>query len=188
MRGTEADLALQRHEEPVSSANWIQMVRTTQAIHVSLSQMADQKSSILMGATLVIFTITIGQTTHDGGPPLALLVLGFFAFVTAVLVMMATMPAIGQRRPEQPVNLLFFGSFAHLSEDEYVARLQAESRTEEGLRRLILHDLYQNGRVLQTKKYRLLGYAYRSFLLGLTLSLMTFVASYFVPGMSAVRP
>lgn len=177
-------------EEPVSSANWIQTMRTTQGIHVSLSQMADQKSSILMGATLVIFTITIGQATRGGGPPLALLVLGFFAFVTAVLVMMATMPAIGRvpLRPDQPPNLLFFGSFTQLSEDEYVRRLMAETRTEEGLRRLILHDLYQNGTVLQAKKYRLLGYAYRSFLLGLTLSLLTFVAGYFVPALAAVQP
>lgn len=171
-------------EEPVLPANWVQAMRTAQGIHVSLSQMADQKSSILMGATLVIFTITIGQTTRNGGPPPALLVLGFFAFVTAVLVMLATMPATARFRTEQPINLLFFGSFAQLDEEDFVARLMAASRTEEGLRRLILHDLYQNGRVLHGKKYRLLGYAYRSFLLGLTLSLGTFVAGYFVPALS----
>ena len=179
---------MSQHEEPVASANWIQAMRTAQGIHVSLSQMADQKSSILMGATLVIFTITIGQATRGGeGPPLALLVLGFFAFVTAVLVMTATMPATGKPRPDAPVNLMFFGSFAHLDEEDYVARVQANSQTEEALRRLILHDLYQNGRVLLNKKYRLLGYAYRSFLLGLTLSLITFVASYFYPELATVH-
>lgn len=178
---------MREHEEPVASANWVQVMRTAQGIHVSLSQMADQKSSILMGATLVIFTITIGQATRGEGAPLALLVLGFFAFVTAMLVMMATMPATGRQRPDQPPNLLFFGSFAHLSEDEFVAKVTAETKTEEGLRRLILHDLYQNGSVLLHKKYRLLGYAYRSFLLGLTLSLLTFVVSYFVPGLTAIR-
>ena len=36
-------------------------------------------------------------------------------------------------------------------------------------------DIYQNGVVLERKKYRLLGYAYRIFLVGLTLSFLTFV-------------
>ncbi len=39
--------------------NAVHMVRTAQAIHVQLSAMADQKASILMGASFVIFTITI---------------------------------------------------------------------------------------------------------------------------------
>lgn len=168
-------------EEPASPANWVQTMRTTQSLHVSLSQMADQKSSILMGATLVIFTITIGQA-RGSGAPLPLLVLGAFAFVTAVLVMLATLPAV--RFPHQPrVNLLFFGSFTQLDEDDYVERLLAATRTEDDLKRIIAHDIYQNGRVLARKKYRLLGYAYRSFLLGLTLSLAVYVGGFFMPAL-----
>ena len=36
-------------------------------------------------------------------------------------------------------------------------------------------DMYQNGLVLERKKYRLLGYAYRIFLIGLTLSFLLFL-------------
>lgn len=168
---------------PANPQNVVHAIRTMQAVHVQLSAMADQKSSILMGATLVIFTITIGQA-KGSGPPLPLLVLGAFALVTAVLVMLATLPAIAFDR-EAPVNLLFFGSFAQLDEAEYVERLMAEVSTEDGLRRLMAHDLYQNGVVLARKKYRLLGYAYRSFLMGLTLSAVAFVATY-VDGRFAV--
>jgi hypothetical protein len=39
----------------------------------------------------------------------------------------------------------------------------------------MLRDIYQNGQVLQRKKYRLLGYAYRIFLVGLTVTLITFL-------------
>ena len=40
-------------------------------------------------------------------------------------------------------------------------------------------DIYQNGTVLQTKKYRLLGYAYRIFLVGLVASFTAFVIQHF---------
>jgi hypothetical protein len=39
-------------------------------------------------------------------------------------------------------------------------------------------DIYQNGQVLERKKYRLLGYAYRIFLVGLTASFVAFVIQY----------
>ena len=55
--------------------NAVHLVRTVQQSHVQLSAMADQKASILMGATFVIFTITIGQA-RGGEAPVALLILG----------------------------------------------------------------------------------------------------------------
>ena len=40
---------------------------------------------------------------------------------------------------------------------------------------MMARDLYQNGQVLKRKKYRLLGHAYRVFLIGLVLSFAAFV-------------
>ena len=40
----------------------------------------------------------------------------------------------------------------------------------------MLHDIYQNWQVLQRKKYRFMGYAYRIFILGLIVTLVSFVA------------
>ena len=44
----------------------------------------------------------------------------------------------------------------------------------------MLHDLYQHGVILERKKYKLLGYAYRVFLLGLTASFIAFVGQYLI--------
>jgi hypothetical protein len=41
-------------------------------------------------------------------------------------------------------------------------------------------DMYQNGRVLARKKYRMLGFAYRIFLVGMTVSLIVFAAERLV--------
>ena len=155
--------------------HYIHMMRTTQTMHLQLSQMADQKASILMGATFVIFTIAIGQG-HGAMPPLPLAILGVFAFASAVLAILVVVPVAGARRREvQPLNLLFFGSFTQLDEADYVARLRDGVTTDQGVFDLMARDIYQNGQVLKRKKYRLLRYAYRVFLLGLVLSFGAFV-------------
>ena len=53
-------------------------------------------------------------------------------------------------------------------------------RTDESIYRTMARDIYQNGTVLAHKKYRLLGWAYRIFLVGLTASLTAFVVESFV--------
>ena len=164
---------------PANPANAIHMIRTTQQAHYALSQMADQKASILMAATFVIFTITIGQSRAGAGPPLALLVLGGFAFVAAVLTMLAVLPAVGTK-PGGKINLLFFGSFTQLEEEDYVRRMLVALETDESIFRTMATDIHQNGTVLARKKYRLLGYAYRVFLVGLTASLITFVSQHYL--------
>jgi len=163
-------------EQPPLVPNYIHVVRTAQTIHISLSQMADQKASILMGATFVIFTLSIGQA-KGGFPPLPLAVLGSFAFVSAILAVSVVMPSIGSARvdPEAPVNLLFFGSFVRMSEDDFVEAMRAKVRDDNDALEIMARDLYQNGQVLARKKYRLLGYAYRVLLVGLVASFATVV-------------
>jgi hypothetical protein len=154
---------------------YIHVMRTTQQMHLQLSQMADQKASILMGATFVIFTIAIGQG-HGTMPPLPLAILGVFAFASAVLAILVVVPVTGaRRRQKQPLNLLFFGSFTQLDEGDYIERLGERIETDEGVFELMARDIYQNGQVLKRKKYRLLRYAYRMFLVGLVLSFAAFV-------------
>ena len=162
--------------KPPPTPHYIHLLRTTQTIHVQLSQMADQKASILMAATFVIFTITISQS-KGAMPPLPLAILGGFAFLSAVLAMSAVMPVVGRprRRQAMPLNLLFFGSFTALDEGDYVERLREGLASDDGVIALMARDIYQNGQVLKRKKYRLLGWAYRVFLLGLTLSFAAFV-------------
>ena len=155
------------------SPNAAHLVRTVQQSHVQLSAMADQKASILMGATFVIFTITIGQS-RGGDAPLPLLILGGAAFLSAVFAILAILPAI-HYRGAGPDNLLFFGSFTQLDEADWTDRLVERLQGDESIYRTMLHDLYQNGVVLERKKYRMLGWAYRIFLAGLTASLAAFV-------------
>jgi hypothetical protein len=149
------------------------MMRTTQLAHFQLSAMADHKASILMGASFVIFTITIGQA-RGAAAPLPLLILGAAAFLSAVFTVLSVLPAV-RRRKDAPLNLLFFGSFTELGEEEFVERITERLKSDDTVYRTMAHDIYQNGCVLQHKKYRLLGWAYRIFLIGLVASAAAFV-------------
>lgn len=156
----------------------VYLLRTAQQIQYQLSQMADQKASMLLGATFVIFTITVSQI-HNVAQPLALLVLGASAFASAFLAVLAVMPSTkAPPRADGPSNLLFFGSFTQVPEDDYVEMLLGVVSNSKTVYEAFAHDIYQNGQVLAKKKYRYLTYAYRILLAGLVLSFVTFVASY----------
>jgi hypothetical protein len=172
-----ADQAMAEPHKPFPP-NSVHAVRTAQQIHVQLSAMADQKANMLLAATFLIFTIAIGQARATA-EPLPLLILGVAAFFSAVLSILAVMPATHYKTGGR-LNVLFFGSFEGMREDEYLERLLGELKSEEGFLTIMARDLYQNGVVLARKKYRLLGYAYRAFLVGLCLSFLAFILSYFV--------
>ncbi|MBX3486232.1 Pycsar system effector family protein [Phenylobacterium sp.] len=154
----------------------IHLLRTTQTVQYQLSQMADQKASMLLGITFVIFTISIGQA-RGAATPLAVMVLGGAAFVAAFLTVLAVLPSVKvPPKPDGPANILFFGSFTQEAEDRYVEMLLEVCGETRTVYEAMARDVYQNGAVLARKKYKLLGYAYRVLLVGLVLSLLAFLA------------
>jgi hypothetical protein len=159
----------------------VHLLRTAQQIQYQLSQMADQKASLLMGATFVIFSITVGQIKNGSSPPLALLILGAAAFFAALLAVMAVLPST--KTPPSahgPSNMLFFGSFAQMKEEDFVQLVLDTVTDSDAVYSAFAHDIYQNGRVLARKKYRLLGYGYRVMIAGLVLSFLAFLGHFLI--------
>jgi len=153
----------------------IQLLRTTQQHHVQLSMMADHKANMLIGATFVVFTLAIGQS-HASSFSLPLLILAVSAFSAAGLAAIAVMPATKIRAGANP-NMLFFGAFSQISEEEFKDGLLSDAlNTQEQVYRTMMRDIYQMGVVLERKKYRYLGFAYRVFLLGLSVTFITYLA------------
>jgi hypothetical protein len=153
----------------------IHMLRTVQTNTLQLAQMADQKASILMGASFLVFSIAISR-----GPgaemPLSLAVLAVFAFLSALSGAVAVMPSTARPGAGGRLNPLFFGHFAPLNEQEWSEGILAELHADETVFRLMLRDIYQNGQILRRRKYRYLGFAYRLFIAGLLATLAAFVA------------
>lgn len=166
-------------ESEAYPANAVHLLRTTQLAQMQLSAMADTKASILMGATFVIFTIAIGQA-RGGAAPLPLLILGGAAFFSAIFAVLSVLPKTGRPKERGESNLLFFGVFTGMGEEEFIDAVTRRVRTEDGIYRTMARDIYQNGTVLHRKKYRMLAYAYRIFLVGLVASCAAYVIQNFI--------
>ena len=158
------------------SPNAVHLLRTVQLNSLRLSQMADQKASILMGATLLVFSITLSRSL-TGELPWSLAILAAFAFVSSLCAAMAVLPSLSQSLPPGVRrNKMFFGHFHDIDEEEWTADVLGDLHADEPVFRLMLHDIYQNGQVLQRRKYRFLGYAYRLLIAGLLVTLAAFAA------------
>ncbi len=157
--------------------NAVHLVRTTQLAQIQLSAMADHKASILMGAAFVIFTITIGRA-QGSTAPLPLLILGAAAFFSAIFAVLAVLPVTRRRKAGGEPNILFFGVFTQMEEGEFIDALTARLDSDDSIYRTMARDIYQAGCVLQNKKYRMLGLAYRIFLAGLVASFLAYVVLY----------
>jgi hypothetical protein len=164
---------------PPYGVDTVQLLRNTQQIQYQLSQMADQKASMLLAITFVIFSLSLGQARGAVLPPPPVLILGAAAFVAATLAVLSVLPSV--RTPGSPQgspNILFFGAFSHMSEEQYIATLLGGLGDNHAVFQTFARDIYQNGRVLSGKKYLLLGWAYRILLLGLFASATAWVTPY----------
>ncbi len=162
-----------------ANPNAIHLLRTMQAHHVSLSAMADQKANILIGVNSVIFALVVRE---GAGMSLPMLVLAASSSTAAILCMMAVVPSFGIRKPKiaPPPNLLFFAAFTRMTEPEWLAALDHINASDQRIRHAMARDVYQLGQVLQSKKYKYLGWAYRVFIIGLGMTMLTFLVQQVV--------
>lgn len=168
-----AQESLMTRQAGASHPNAIHLIRTMQAHHVTLSAMADQKASIIIGVNSVIFALVV----KDAATNPALLVLAASSALAAVLCMLAVMPKVGGGKgPQLPPNLLFFAGFTQKSEAAWIDWLEHTNADDHSIQMAMARDVYQLGQVLAQKKYKYLGWGYRVFIGGLIATLAVFLA------------
>ena len=156
----------------VSHANAIHLLRTMQQHHVTLSAMADQKASIIIGVNSVVFALVVKEATTNP----ALLVLAASSGLAAVLCMLAVLPKLGGGNgPAAPPNLLFFVGFTQLSEADWIDWLERTNADDHAIQVAMARDVYQLGQVLAQKKYKYLGLGYRVIIGGLIATFVVFL-------------
>lgn len=150
-------------------------LRTVQNHHVSLSQMADQKANVLIGASFVVLSILFHEVSQKGFN-VVLGLLSATCFTACFFAALAIYPrsAKGSNHP----NRLFFGSFAQSTREEFHQSIDAILSSDQETIHAMAEDIYQLGCVLYHHKYRYLRYAYRTFLCGLSITAVTAVIMY----------
>lgn len=172
--GERADSPAAKREVTYSN-HAIHLMRTAQMSTLKLSQMADQKASILLGATFLVFSLSVSRAL-TGQMPVSLMILASFSFASSLCAVMAVLPKVG--RPDGKLknrNLIFFGHYTWMDEEEWTDQLLGRLETDRTVFETMAHDMYQNGQVLAGKKYRFLALAYKVFMTGLFVTLGVFV-------------
>jgi hypothetical protein len=147
-----------------------QFLRTTQQHHVTLSGLADTKASIIITVSSIVLTLSIGKLDQ---PELRLSVLTLTGF-TLLALLLAILAVLPKYRPlrlttvELPptFNLLFFGHFAELPRDRFLAEMARKMMPNGLIYETMAKDIYSLGYYLAHHKYRYLRFSYLSFLTG----------------------
>lgn len=150
------------------------LLRTTQQHHVTLSAMADTKANIIITVSSIVLTLSLG---HLGDPELrvSVLTLSAFTLVAQLLAILAVLPKYrpirlqGETLPPH-FNLMFFGHFAELSRERYLAEVSRVLMPNGTPYRTWAADIYSLGTYLAHYKYRYLRYSYLFFLAGFVLA------------------
>ncbi len=163
-----------RHFNEVRPRNSVDhLLRTAQQHHVQLSVMADTKASILITVSSIVVTLSLSRSS-DKDLQWALLTLAVSGVISLVLAIVAVLPNFGKPRGSR--NLLFFGHFATMTEDEFMSSIEQVIANDNTVYEAAVRDLYSLGTYLYRKKYRYLRYAYLALLAGFILSTLVQIA------------
>ncbi|NNE92330.1 MAG: hypothetical protein HKN23_11835 [Verrucomicrobiales bacterium] len=167
------------------------LFRNTYRVHVEVSALADTKANFLISVNSIVMILLVSHgMNYIVGKPWMLVPVGIViatSIGSMIFSVLVARPRIKKvLNPHDPTpqtrggNLLFFGSFTELTEDEFVANLSETVKDPEVLYPMMMADIYSMGLVLR-KKFARLQIAYGFLLYGMPVGVVIFV------GMQAFR-
>ena len=158
--------------------------RNNYRTHISLSALADRKShimirlnSLLISILIVFFKGIISQT------PLAIIT-GVIFLITALLSLIfaaiAAKPHVTKNltanssMEEAQKNIFFYGNFISLDIEKYESIVESVLKKPELVYGNMIRDLYFLGKILD-RKFKLLNYSYNVFIIGLIITVISFL-------------
>lgn len=165
------------------------MFRTSYRTHIELSAIADNKSNIMISINGIIISIIIASISPKIDTNPWLLIPTSILLVTCMVALVYSVLAARPRVSKEEVsledvrsnrsNILFFGNFNKLTREDYVTGMEELMSDSERLYDTMARDLYGLGSVL-SEKYRLIRIAYNVFMVGLVLSVSSFILVYLI--------
>jgi hypothetical protein len=152
---------------------------------IELIAIADNKSNMIIGISVVLVSLVIAMlgsglviqgTPINARPDLIIpmSVLMFFSLSAAVSAILAAKPYIITGKPGSIRSLLFFQNIYNKTQDQYVEQMHKILNDKQAAYDQVIVDMYYNGVILH-RKYKLLNIAYLLFMIGLVVSVLTFV-------------
>lgn len=153
---------------PYYEPEYINVLASAHAGNLELSNMADSKASILLGASFVVFGLSISDIA-SGKAEVPMIVLTLFSFVATVLGVLTVRPARIRKFKVVPgkANIMFFGSFTNVTRDEYIEQVVNTLASPEESIRAMARDIYDHGVLLKRDKFSWLYWSFTAFLWGM---------------------
>lgn len=167
----------ERYFEP----EYINVLVSAHAGNLELSNMADSKASILLGASFVVFGLSISDIAA-GKASIPLVVLTAFSFIATVLGVLTVRPARLRDWKVQPgkANIMFFGSFSNVTKEQYIQQCVDVLASPEESIRAMASDIYDHGKLLKSDKFRWLYWSYTAFLWGMWITALVVIADLLI--------
>ena len=157
-------------DDPVFPKEVHNLLVAANATNITLSGMADTKASILMGASFVVFSMSIGDIARGQGEPAA-------AGADPVLVRRdgvrrahrPAQPAAGRQGsiPRKRSTSCSSAATPTPAREDYIDEVIKVLSSEEETYRRLTADLYDHGKVLRDDKFRWLYWSFTLFLVGM---------------------
>jgi hypothetical protein len=163
------------------------MFRTSYRTHINLSNLADTKANIMISINGIIISIIIASIAPGIESnwwlvfPTSVVLLS--CTTSMVFAILAARPRISSRLVSlddvrsNRANILFFGNFVNMEEEDFLTGMKEIMGNSDQLYTNMIRDIYSLGRVL-SRKYELVRVSYNIFMVGLSVSVLLFVAVF----------
>jgi hypothetical protein len=146
----------------------------------TLNTMIDTKSNILISINALILSLILGtvmsQLSSDPHLIYPVIMILFTNLASIAYAIFATRPDLVHGKSVTR-NLMFYGNFQDMEEDEYVSNITNLMNEGDELYKTIAKDTYYLGKTLD-RKFKLLRKSFNIFLIGLVLSVLVFIGCH----------
>ncbi|WP_158974826.1 Pycsar system effector family protein [Cellulophaga sp. L1A9] len=170
--------------EPRSERGAETLFRLVSKNQYTLNTMIDRKSNILISINALILSIILGtvygqldKDPHLIYPVVMMLLTNIISIAFAIF---ATRPEL-KHGEKHTNNLLFYGNFNTMNEEEYVTQMTGLMYKGDELYETIAKDTYHLGKTID-QKFRLLRKSFHVFLIGIILSVIAFILCHLLFG------
>jgi hypothetical protein len=186
-QGAAPDTPAEGPKKPGTARGIETMFRSAYRVQMDLTGLADNKANMMISINGIIISIIIASVAPklDTNPwlliPTTIFLLGtLISIVYAILAArprVSTVPITLQDLKHSKGNILFFGDFANLQQDEFVEGMLDLLEERNVLYETMIRNIYGLGSVLR-KKFALLQIAYTAFMLALVMGVLSFIGVF----------
>jgi hypothetical protein len=163
------------------------LFRSAYRVQMDLTGLADNKANMMISINGLIISIIIAAVAPklDANPwlliPTTIFLLGTLVSIVYAIVAarprVQSVPITLEDLENSGGNILFFGDFANLSQDDFTAGMIDLIQDKTVLYETMIRNLYGLGSVLK-KKFALLKVAYTAFMIALILGVTSFIGVF----------